>query len=235
MKLSVIIPVFNEENTVAETAEKLDNFLSRNFSGYEIVFCNDGSVDATQKIISDLASSNPNIKAVGYETNRGKGCAVRTAVESCTGDYLLYTDCDLAYGLDIIKTAFDAIIEKKCNILIGSRNLDKESYIGYTFIRKLTSKIYFGVIKLMSGFSHSDSQCGFKVFETAVAKDIFPGCTVDRFAFDLEVLLKAEKKGYSIEEIPVKIIENGNKNSKVNIVKDSIRMLKDIRKIKKGL
>ncbi|MBE6718719.1 MAG: glycosyltransferase [Ruminococcaceae bacterium] len=234
MKLSVVIPVYNEEKRIKETSEVLDSFLKTIVEDYEIIFSNDGSVDSTPKILDEISRNNPKIKAIGYDVNKGKGSAVRCGVLASTGDYVVFTDCDLAYGTEVIKRAIDVFEECECDVVIGSRNIDSESYEGYTFTRKIMSKVYFRIISLASGFKLSDSQCGFKCFKKEAGHDVFSECQIDSFAFDLEALMKSQAKGYKICEMPVKIINNDNSESKVRMIRDAIKMLFDIRRIKKN-
>ena len=149
------------------------------------------------------------------------------------GDIILFTDCDLAYGTDVIGNAVKCFEETGADIVTGSRNLNAESYEGYTFIRKVMSKVYFKIIATASGFKLTDSQCGFKCFKRDAAHDIFSECTINSFAFDLEALIKAQSKGYKIAEMPVKILHNDNSESKVRMIRDTFKMLGDIRKIRK--
>ncbi|MGN1128023.1 MAG: hypothetical protein ACI4T6_03605, partial [Candidatus Flemingiibacterium sp.] len=135
-------------------------------------------------------------------------------------------------GLDVVKRAVDIFeISPETDIVIGSRNLSSDGYEGYTFIRKLASKTYIKCLALAAGFRLSDSQCGFKCFRHETAQKIFSTCEVDGFAFDFEVLIKAKNLGTKITEMPVKVINH--RASKVNVLRDSFRMLRDIRRIKK--
>ena len=234
MKISVVIPVYNEEKRIKKTADVLVDYLGKTFEDYEIIFSNDGSLDKTFDVANKLSSENPMIKSVGYDKNRGKGGAVRHGILSSSGDIVLFTDCDLAYGTEVIKGAVDLFEKTNADVVIGSRNLNADSYEGYTKTRKLMSKVYFKIIAFASGFNLTDSQCGFKCFKQKAAHDIFSECEIDSFAFDLEALIKAQKKGYKIEELPVKIIKNDNGQTKVRIIRDTFKMLLDIRQIKKN-
>ncbi len=232
--ISVVIPVYNEEKRIEKTAEILDTYLKKTFDRYEIVFSNDGSVDDTFNSAKKLCESNPNIKVVGYSENKGKGRAVRQGILASEGDIVLFTDCDLAYGTEVIKDAVDCFEKTGAEVVTGSRNLNSESYEGYTITRKIMSKVYFKIIAFASGFKLTDSQCGFKCFRKKAAHDIFSECVIDSFAFDLEALMKAQEKGYKIVELPVKILSNDNSESKVRMIRDTLKMLGDIRKIKKS-
>ncbi len=234
VRLSVVIPMYNESRICEETARLLDEYLSEQFpdGGYEVLFVNDGSKDDCGKKIAAIADGI-RIRAEGYEVNRGKGGAVREGVLAAVGDFVIYTDCDLAYGLPMIGSMYREINEKSSDLVIGSRNLSADGYEGYTFLRKLMSKIYIRTIALLAGFHYSDSQCGFKCMKREAGQKIFREVVTTGFAFDLEVLILADKFGMKVTEYPVRVINHRESESKVHPVKDAIRMLSDVRKIKK--
>ena len=230
MKISLVIPMYNESKIIEATAIELSEYMSKNFDSYEILFSNDGSKDDCAEKCAAL--NLPNVRIVGYENNRGKGCAVREGIMQAQGDIIMFTDADLAYGTDVIKRYYDKMTESPdTDMLIGSRNISADGYEGYTFLRKVMSKTYIKVLCIVGGFKLSDSQCGCKAFRRDTAKEIFSRCTVDGFAFDFEVILFATKLGKKIDEIPVKIINH--RESKVNALRDTFRMLRDLIKIKK--
>ena len=232
MKFSLCIPMYNESSIIADTAKTLHEYMSATFADYEIIFSNDGSKDGCDKLVESLHL--PHVKVVGYEQNRGKGYAVRTAMLAAKGDYVMFTDADLAYGTDVIGRVRDAFLERpEADMVIGSRNLSKDGYEGYTPIRKLASKTYIKVLCLAGGFKLSDSQCGCKAFTGDAVKKIFTRCEVDRFAFDFEAILWAVKYGMTIHEIPVKIINH--RESSVNLVRDTLKMLRDLSKMKRRI
>ena len=232
MKISLCIPMYNENSIIADTAKTLSEYMEKTFEDYEILFSNDGSRDGCDKTVEALGLSN--VRVVGYPDNKGKGCAVRTAMLAADGDIVMFTDADLAYGTDVIKRVYDAFVENPdADIVIGSRNLSADGYEGYTAIRKLASKIYIKVLCLTGGFKLSDSQCGCKAFRSDAVKQIFPRCEVNGFAFDFEAILWSVKLNLKIKEIPVKIINH--RESKVNVFKDTFKMLGDLRRMKKRI
>lgn len=232
MKISLCIPMYNENSIIADTAKTLSEYMEKTFEDYEILFSNDGSRDGCDKTVEALGL--PNVRVVGYPDNKGKGCAVRTAMLVADGDVVMFTDADLAYGTDVIKRVYDAFVENPdADIVIGSRNLSADGYEGYTAIRKLASKIYIKVLCLTGGFKLSDSQCGCKAFRSDAVKQIFPRCEVNGFAFDFEAILWSVKLNLKIKEIPVKIINH--RESKVNVFKDTFKMLGDLRRMKKRI
>ena len=232
MKISGCIPMYNENRVIAKTAKTLSDYMSSHFEDYEILFCSDGSKDGCDETVRAL--NLPRVRVIGYKDNRGKGCAVRTAMLEATGDVRMFTDADLAYGTDVIEAvakAFEA--DPDAELVIGSRNLKKDGYEGYTWIRRLASKAYIRVLCIAGDFRLSDSQCGCKAFSAKAATKIFPRCEVNGFAFDFEAILWAVKYKFKIVEIPVRVINHGE--SKVHMVRDTFRMLRDLRKMKKRI
>lgn len=232
MEISVCIPMYNESERIAATARELSEYMAKNFSDYEILFSDDGSTDGCADIVRSL--DLPNVRVVGYKNNRGKGCAVRTAFLEARGDFVMFTDADLAYGTGVIRRAYDEhLAHPEAGMVIGSRNLDKDGYSGYTFLRRVASKAYIFLLGIVGGFSLSDSQCGCKGFSHDAVQKIFPRCEVDGFAFDFEAILWAGKLGIGIVEMPVKVINHGT--SKVHVLRDSLKMLKDLHRMKKRI
>lgn len=232
MKFSLCIPMYNENSIIADTAKTLSDYMAANFEDYEILFSSDGSTDGCDETVRALGL--PNVRVVGYEKNRGKGCAVRTAILESTGDLVMFTDADLAYGTSVIKQVAETFeANPDAQMVIGSRNLHKDGYEGYTLLRKIMSKAYIKVLCIAGGFKLSDSQCGCKAFRRGAADTIFPRCEVDGFAFDFEAILWAVKLGYKIAEMPVKVVNH--RESKVRIVRDTVKMLGDLRRMKKRI
>lgn len=232
--LSVVIPMYNEETIAEETVKTLHDYLFKLCGDdFELIMVNDGSRDNTKDIVSSLLPQYPHLRLCGYDDNRGKGSAVRTGVLAACGEYIVFTDCDLAYGTEIISLAFDTLKTPGTDIVIGSRSIAKDGYSEYTLLRKLMSKTYKKFISIFAGFSYSDSQSGIKGFSSAAAKDVFSKCEINGFAFDLEALIIAENAGYNVIEIPAKIINHRERESKVSPIKDALKMVRDVRSIKK--
>lgn len=232
MKFSLCIPMYNEEKIICDTALAVSDYMRSNFCDYEIIFCDDGSSDNSAEAVRSMGLEN--VRVIGYSPNRGKGYAVRTAMLQASGDVMMFTDADLAYGLDVIGRVRDMFEgDPSIDVLIGSRNISRDGYDGYTFIRRVASKAYIKVLCAVGGLKLSDSQCGCKAFSKKAAREIFNRCEVDRFAFDFECILWADKLGMCIKEMPVKVINH--RESKVNVVRDSFKMIRDLRKMRKRI
>ena len=147
MKISVCIPMYNESRVIEKSAKELSEYMQKTFEDYEIVFCSDGSTDGCDKLVEALAL--PNVRVIAYEKNQGKGYAVRTALLAATGDVRMFTDADLAYGTAVIRQVADEFEKHPdADLVIGSRNLDKDGYAEYTTsTTKKNAKINIGTPK----------------------------------------------------------------------------------------
>lgn len=233
MKVSLVIPMYNESSIIEDAVKTFSEYMKKTFVDWELIFVDDGSSDGCGDAVAKAHELDERIRLCSYTPNHGKGYAVRTGVLAAEGDYILFTDCDNAYGEEAVGALAKTLKTTGADIVVGSRNLSKDGYEGYTFIRKLASKTYIKVISVAAGFKLSDSQCGIKGFRRDIAKKIFSNCEVDRFAFDLEVIMIATKLQAKIAEMPVKIINH--RESTVNVFSDSFKMLRDMYRMKKRI
>ena len=233
MKISVIIPMYNESSIINDSLDQFHSYMVKTFDDFELIFVDDGSKDDCSAPVIEREKQDGRVRLIRYENNKGKGCAVRTGILASCGDIVMFTDCDIAYGVDVIKNVYDYFEAdtENTDVLVGSRNLSKDGYEGYTFIRKLASKIYIKVLCITAGFKLSDSQCGMKSFRGDAGRKIFKHCETNGFAFDFEALLIAKALKMTTREIPVKI--QNHRESKVNVVSDTFKMLRDLSKIKR--
>lgn len=233
MKVSLVIPMYNESSIIDDAIKTFSEYLKSKYEDWELIFVDDGSKDGCGDAVRKASEEEPRIRLAGYPDNRGKGCAVRTGMLAANGDIVVFTDCDNAYGEDAVGRMIDMFSENDADVIIGSRNLSKDGYKDYTFIRRIASKTYIKVIAIAAGFKLSDSQSGIKGFRREAAQKIFRNCEVDRFAFDLEAIMIAQKAGFKIAEMPVTIINH--RESKVRVLRDALKMLSDVRKMKKRI
>ncbi len=227
MKLSLVIPAYNEQAIIVDTVRTAMAALSRIDPDYELIVVDDGSTDGMIEQLRPLAGEH--LRLEGYAPNRGKGCAVRVGMLSARGEYVFATDADLAYGLDNIAPMLDKLERTGCDLVIGSRRLNGEGYKDYPLLRLITSKGFGLIVRLLSGLPY-DTQCGIKGYRRAAAQALFSKCTTDGFAFDFEVLLRARKAGMSIGQEAVSIVNH--RDSKVDILRDSARMFRDLLRIR---
>ena len=228
-KISLVIPAYNEAQIIASTAEAALAFLSAHYDDYELIISDDGSTDDTRAIVGGIGDER--LRLAGHMPNRGKGSAVREGVLAAEGDVIVCTDADLAYGLEVIP-GLVGLTDEGAALAIGSRWLHSDGYADYPPLRRAASRTFHFMAGHMAGFSY-DTQCGIKAYSRAAAREIFSRCECDGFAFDFEVLMLADKLGLKIAEYPVKIVNH--RDSKVRVFRDSLRMFRDICRIKSAI
>jgi dolichyl-phosphate beta-glucosyltransferase len=226
MKLSIVVPCYNESKDIAKNSEIIKNYLESIKQDYELILVNDGSKDNTKEVIEAI----PGVKALSYEPNRGKGGAVKYGIESATGDYVLFMDADLSTDLEAIDRFIK--IAPNYDMVIGSRHA-KDSVIKK---KQPAVRVFIGwccrkLVNMKFHFKYKDTQCGFKAMRTDIAKKIVSKQVVNNFAFDVEYLYIAKLNNLSIYEMGV--IWADDRGSTVSPLKSSIKFFKDLSFIKK--
>lgn len=162
-----------------------------------------------------------------YSQNRGKGYAIHQGIQYSESDYVCFLDSDLAYSLDHLEVLLDHL--KVYDVVIGCRSLGHSHYQRIRFLRRLSGKIFNLLSQWILNLKFRDMQAGLKGFRRDAAQSIFARQTLTGFSFDVELIYLAEKYGYRIGEIPAQVSSHhANKQSKVNLLKDSLRMLGDL-------
>ncbi|MFA7253155.1 MAG: dolichyl-phosphate beta-glucosyltransferase [Patescibacteria group bacterium] len=223
MELSIIIPVYNEEKRIGKTLSELQEYLSKCKLEYEVIVVDDGSTDQTSFMLYRYKSF---IKILPVWPNRGKGHAIRLGMLMASGQKILFMDADLATPLYEVKKILQ--ISGDYDLVIGSRS-DQKIAKRERF-RSLCAKIFNSVTKVIFPLQIKDTQCGFKLFTNAAAKEIFSRARINRWAFDIEVLFLAKKLGFSIGEQSVAWEEKAG--SKVRMFRDASRMIVDLVRIR---
>lgn len=233
VQLSVVVPVYNEENKIAETVRRISAFLALKGEPAEVLVVNDGSKDRTQEILETLSRDpqNASLKFIYSEVNHGKGYASRQGVLQTTGRYVLLTDADLSAPIKEVDKLISAL-KGGADVAIGSRAVrEKDCDVRQSLKRRISGRLFNFFVQLLVLPGIQDSQCGFKCFTQESAQKLFRAQTLDGFSFDVEVLYLARKFGYRIAEVPVMWSQGAD--SRVSLLHDSTRMLKDLFKIKK--
>jgi len=197
VKLSVLIPVYNEAKTIAEMLRRVrsvDTGLER-----EIVVVDDGSTDGTQEILRQQASSEDTM-VIYHETNQGKGAAVRTALQHATGDILLVQDADLEYDPREYPDLLKPILEDRSQVVYGSR-FRGGPHKAMFFWHMVGNKLLTLVTNVLYNTILSDMETGYKVFTRDVADRL--DLKSPRWGFDPEITAQILKKGYRIYEVPI--------------------------------
>ena len=215
MKLSILIPAYNEEETIQEILKKIEEVdLSKINLEKEIVIVNDGSTDNTElKINEFLKNSNLNINLIKQE-NQGKGGAIRTAIKHATGDIIIIQDADLEYDPNDYNKLVMPIINKEAQVVYGSRRLNLDTGKKHSGFRFYAGGVILTfIINLLYNAKITDEPTCYKLFDSEIIKNINLKCK--RFEFCPEVTAKVIKKGIKIKELPIsyypRSVEEGKK------------------------
>ncbi len=233
MTLSVVIPLYNEERSAAETFRKITAYLSLQKMNWEICAVDDGSKDRTAQVMRDYLQANPKapIRVLSFHPNHGKGFAVRQGVIAAKGDRVLITDADMSTPIKEIDKLLKAI-QGGADIAIGSRALRAPGCdVQQSLKRHVSGRIFNLIVQSVLLPGLKDTQCGFKCLTREAAAAVFSRQRLDGFSFDAEILYLARKQGLKITEVPV--MWSQGPDSRVSMLRDSIRMTKDLFKIKK--
>jgi len=207
-KLSVIIPALNEEKIVCMNLKKIgeifDKLLEKIGFDYEIILVDDGSTDNTYNEAMTMANKNGKIKAFTYEKNGGKGFALKHGFKFCSGELVTFMDVDLDLHPKQIPQFIDYMKKYDADVVIGSKR-HPLSKINYPGSRKVLSKGYHTLTRILFHLDLSDTQAGLKLFKYDVLKEILPKVLCKKYAFDLELLVNVGHRGYKIVEAPIEL------------------------------
>ena len=224
--LSLIIPIYDEEAYLRRSFKTVKEYLDDLRKDYEIVLVDDGSTDSTASIIKDIVRANPQSRSLAGPKNRGKGNAVKRGVLNAAGEYVIFTDADLAVPVHFIGTCLKKL-EAGAPVVIASRHLPESSLkVRESFLRQLLGEVFRRFARLSLGLRVSDVTCGLKGLERKAARDIFSRSKIDRWGYDAEIIFLAQKLGHKIEEFPVDW--HHSFDSKVNVGIDSLRTFTEI-------
>ncbi|KAJ2355653.1 dolichyl-phosphate beta-glucosyltransferase, partial [Coemansia sp. RSA 2618] len=233
--LSIIVPAYNEEERLPVLLEDIRAYVvgrrqrEPEFS-YELLIMDDGSRDATLTVAMDFARAHGmrELKAVRHVINRGKGGAVTQGMMCALGRHLMFCDADGATRFSDIDALLEKAQQQTQIVAIGSRNNQALSgtVVERSHVRAFLQWGFHTYVTILGVHGVRDTQCGFKLFSREAARCIFPGMHVERFIFDVEILLLARYQGIPVVEVPVNWHEVAG--SKMSIVRDSIQMALDL-------
>ena len=201
MRLSILIPAYQEERTIAEVLRRVASVdtLSKGFEK-EIIVCDDGSKDATAAEVEKVAAVEKSIRLIRHPQNRGKGAAIRTALEHASGDYVLIQDADLEYDVEDYPAILQAVNEG-ATAVYGSRFLTRKIPEGMHPANYLANRILTATANVLYQHHITDEATCFKVIRTDILRDLNLEC--ERFEFCPEVTAKLGKKRVKIVEVPI--------------------------------
>lgn len=231
-RLSIVIPAWNEARRIAATLQQLDAFAEGAACACEVIIVDDGSTDDTATVV---ASFQPSRMALGLirRAHAGKGACVREGMLAATGDAVLMTDADLSAPLEQVPRLIERL-GAEADIVIGSRRMpDSVLDPPQPPLRRLMERTFRTLRRAILLPDIRDTQCGFKLFTRGAAQAVFPRVTVGSFAFDCEALAIARSLGLRIREVG--ILWRNHPDSRVRPVRDSLRVLLDLVRIRRRM
>jgi dolichyl-phosphate beta-glucosyltransferase len=229
---SLVIPAYNERSRIEACLRAVNEWVRSRPGGWdwEVILVDDGSKDGTRGVVANLAASiGLPLQIRSHEQNRGKGCAVREGVLASSGDPVLISDVDLSTPL----SEWVKLAERLPTypVAIGSRALE-EGLVRrkQPFYRQILGKAGNVLVRIFAVPGIHDTQCGFKLFRGDVARELFGEARVDGFAYDMEILFLAHRRGISIAEVPV--LWFNSPESKVSVVRDALPTLWDLLRLR---
>lgn len=216
LSLDVVIPVYNEQEALPKSINKLHGFLDNNFKNYiwKIIIADNASTDSTLKVANQLSQNHPETIEVLHLPQKGRGRAVKKAWCNSKADIVSYMDVDLSTSLQHFPELV-ASLTTGYDIAIGSRLRHGAKVVGRTMKREIISRCYNLLIKILFLTRFSDAQCGFKGVTREVVQKLIPSIQDNEWFFDSEMLIVGEKAGFKIFEVPVLWVDDPGSTVKV--------------------
>ena len=227
--LSIIIPAYNEENRLLHTLEQVFAFLAGEDYPAEVIVVENGSSDKTYALALEQREKYPNLRVLHNE-KAGKGHAVQRGMLEAEGKYRIFCDADLSMPIEEVRRFIPPHLDT--DIVIASREVEGAIRYDEPSYRHFTGRVFNLLIRILALPKLHDTQCGFKGFRADIAEDLFRYQSIEGWAFDVEILFIARKHGYEIVELPIPWYYN--EESKINVLRDSLRMFLDLLKIREN-
>jgi len=227
LELSIVIPAFNEEQRLPKSLECIGGYLkSRSLRG-EVLVVDDGSTDATAKIVEASQTGFTELRLLSNGRNRGKGFSVRRGMLEARGEIALFTDSDLSTPIEEADKLLALLRDNAYDGAIGSRAVDRRLIeIHQPALRERAGILFNLVVRWTTGLPFQDTQCGFKAFRREKFRAIFERQRTEGFGFDPEILFLAQREGLRVTEVPVRWAHHPA--TKVNMFRDSLGMFLDL-------
>ncbi len=227
VELSVVIPAFNEASRLGDTLERLLPYLERRGESFEVMVVDDGSADATVEVAREYAHRG--VWVLELARNRGKGAALRHGVVASSGAKVLLCDADLSTPIEELARLEPHLAHAK--LVLGSRGVaGARVELHQPWHRELMGKAFNRLIRLLGFGDFRDTQCGFKLMEGEAARELFPQLTIERFAYDVELVWETRRRGWKVVEVGVEW--HDSPVSRVRPLHDAPQMLRDVVRVR---
>jgi dolichyl-phosphate beta-glucosyltransferase len=232
VSISLVIPAFNEAARLPRFLETVRAYGSEHLSGdYEVLVVDDGSTDGSQEMLAEMATQWPQLRLLHHARNRGKGAAVRTGMLAAEGELLLFADADGATAIEE-ESRLRKAVNDGADLAVGSRlTADKDVTIRRTWTRALIGRLFALAVRVLFGLCVRDTQCGFKMFRQEAGRRLFEQLTEERYLFDLELLLLANRNGYRVAEVAVNWSDQPG--SRLSLLRESSQILRGLWRLRR--
>jgi hypothetical protein len=227
IELSVMLPAHNEAERLEDAVKLVKRALADCSSSFEVLIAEDGSTDGTAELASRIAAEDPLVTHLHSDSRLGRGKALKYAFQRAKGDILVYMDVDLSTDLAYLKPLIAAIKEERYDLATGSRILEG-SAVKRSFKRRTMSSVFNLLVRMLLQSKIKDHQCGFKSFRKDALMRILDEIEDEHWFWDTELLVRAQREGYKVKEIPVIWEDKGGAGTKVKAFSDSTAMLRKI-------
>ncbi|MEM5806789.1 MAG: glycosyltransferase family 2 protein [Candidatus Aenigmatarchaeota archaeon] len=219
MKISIVVPCYNEEKIISDTYKEIKKEIERisQKEDYEIIFANDGSTDNTGEILKGISKKDDRVRVISWFPNKGVGYAYRRLYKISSGGIVIEMDADLSIKPEIIQSLINEI--KVADVVIASKYLGTSNKV--PFLRKVSSRIFYFASKILFGIKVKDIGSGFAVFKRNVLESI--ELESDGFEIYIETLAKIQRKGFKMKEIPAKYVHR--ENSRLSLLRHGPKTL----------
>ncbi len=210
VRLSVVIPAFNEACRLPRTLDDVADYLSRQPYRAEVVVVDDGSSDDTARLVRERPAGSTPMRLIAHPDgrNHGKGATVRRGMAEAVGQYRVFMDADNSTTLAHID-AFWPWFEQGFDVVIGSRDIDGANVVLHQpWLKELGGKVGNLIIRALAAPGIADTQAGFKMFTARCIEDILPRLTIERWGFDVELIVAARCRGFRVKELPIRWVNN---------------------------
>jgi len=235
--LSIVIPAFEEGGKIARDVEAAGRFLKASDLKGEILVVDDGSRDDTAAAAEGVRVPTEVVRRViRYQPHRGKGYAVRTGMRQTTGQYTMFADCGLCIPYHNVLTGLEIIKNGTCDIAHGSRrHLESDILRDQPWRRRAISRTFRTTVRMILRVPRelTDTQCGFKIYRGDMARELYGACITDGFMFDIEIILRAVRKGYRIQEFPVEWA--CDRDSRLSVARTPWPLLSELRRLRRAM
>jgi len=238
-KLSIVVPAYNEAARLGGPLRAIVAYLNEQQESSEVIVVDDGSTDNTAAVAEQSLAGSGAVatKVIRYEQNRGKGQAARTGLLAASANIALFSDADLSTPITETPKLVDPIRKAECDLVFGSRALDRRLIgVHQSWRREQGGRVFNLIVRLATGLPFWDTQCGFKAFRMNVCRPLIEAAQIDRFGFDVELLYLAHLARLRLREISVRWDHNegGALEASGNYSRDSLRMINEVRRIRRA-